>query len=114
MYKRQVQYESLFQGFRVVGTITKTGGRCRAFKVGRKVTVEYLNKFVPEEYRATDFVYKSDLRLAEAKKKYPEWYQRRIVEGRPKETWVCKKDLYDWWIRKLSDGAEQGLSLIHI
>lgn len=104
----KVQYESLFQGFRVVGTITKTGGRCRAFKVGRKVTVEYLNKFVPEEYRATDFVYKSDLRLAEAKKKYPEWYQRRIVEGRPKETWVCKKDLYDWWIRKLSDGAEQG------
>lgn len=104
----KVQYESLFQGFRVVGTITKTGGRCRAFKVGHKVTVEYLNKFVPEEYRATDFVYKSDLRLAEAKQKYPEWYQRRIVEGRPKETWVCKKDLYDWWIRKLSDGAEQG------
>ena len=104
----KVQYESLFQGFRVVGTITKDGGRCRAFSVGKKVTVEYLNQFVPEENRATNFVYKSDLRLEDARKKYPEWYQRRVVEKRPKNTWTCKRALYDWWIRKLTIGAEQG------
>lgn len=104
----KVQYESLFQGFRVVGTITKNGGRCRAFKVGEKVSVEYLNRFVPEEYRVKDFVYKTDLSLTKAKEKYPEWYQKRIVEKRPKQTWTCKKDLYDWWIRKLSESAEQG------
>ena len=104
----KVQYESLFQGFRVVGTITKDGGRCRAFSVGEKVTVEYLNKFVPEDHRAVSFVYKSDLRLEDAKKKYPEWYQRRIVEKRPRNTWTCKKAVYDWWIRRLKEGAEQG------
>lgn len=104
----KVQYESLFQGFRVVGTITKDGGRCRAFSVGDKVTVEYLNKFVPEDHRAVSFVYKSDLLLQDAKKKYPEWYQRRIVEKRPRNTWTCKKAVYDWWIRKLKEGAEQG------
>lgn len=104
----KVQYESLFQGFRVVGTITKNGGRCRAFEVGEKVTVEYLNRFVPGEYRVKSFAYKSDLPLAKAKKKYPEWYQKRIVEKRPKQTWTCKKDLYDWWIRTLTEGAEQG------
>ena len=104
----KVQYESLFQGFRVVGTITKDGGRCRAFSVGEKVTVEYLNKFVPEDHRAVSFVYKSDLRLEDAEKKYPEWYQRRIVEKRPRNTWTCKKAVYDWWIRKLKEGAEQG------
>lgn len=103
-----VQYESLFQGFRVVGTITKTGSRCRAFRVGGKVTIDYLNQFVPEQYRAIDLVYKSALSLEEAKKKYPEWYQRRIVERRTKKTWTCKKDLYTWWIRQLSAGAEQG------
>ena len=103
-----VQYESLFQGFRMVGSITKKGDRCRAFKVGNKVTLEYLNKFVPEEYRVESIVYKSNLTLAEAKKKYPEWYKKRIVEGSPKETWVCKKDLYNWWIKKLKAGAEQG------
>lgn len=103
-----VQYESLFQGFRVVGTITKLGERCRAFKVGDKVTVEYLNKFVPGEYRAVNFTYKSNLLLSEAKEKYPEWYQTRIVEKRPKSTWTCKKDLYDWWIQRVLGGAEQG------
>ena len=103
-----VQYESLFQGFRIVGTITKNGGRCRAFKVGEKVTVEYLNRYVPEEYRATHFTYKSDLHLAEAKEKYPEWYQKRVVEKRPRKSWICKIDLYNWWIQKLLAGAEQG------
>lgn len=103
-----VQYESLFQGFRIVGTTTKTGGVCRAFKVGDKITVEYLNKFVPEEYQVKSLVYKSDLSLSEAKEKYPKWYQERIVEGRPKQTWICKRDLYDWWIRTLKGGAEQG------
>ena len=68
----KVQYESLFQGFRVVGTVTKNGGRCCAFRAGEKVTLEYLNSFVPEEYRVVDFVYKSDLRLSEAKEKYPD------------------------------------------
>lgn len=103
-----VQYESLFQGFRMVGSITKNGERTRAFKVGEKVTVEYLNKYVPEEYRAVNFSYKSNLLLKDAKEKYPEWYQKRIVEKKPKGTWVCKKDLYYWWIRKLKAGVQQG------
>lgn len=103
-----VQYESLFQGFRMVGTITKTGERCRAFKVGDKVTVDYLNGFVPDDYRVKSFAYKSELTLSSAKEKYPEWYQSRIIEQRPRRSWTCKKDLYDWWIRTLSAGADQG------
>ncbi len=103
-----VQYESLFQGFRMVGTITKTGGRCRAFRVGEKITIEYLNEFVPVKYQVKRFTYKSDLRLADAAKKYPDWYQRRVIEKRKPGTWVCKKDLYDWWIRQIYQGAAQG------
>lgn len=103
-----VQYESLFQGFRMVGTITKNGKRCRAFRVGNKVTVEYLNKYVPEEYRVESIVYQSNLPLKVAKELYPEWYEKRIVNKQPKGSWVCKKDLYDWWIRKLKEGATEG------
>lgn len=102
--QENVQYESLFQGFRIVGTITKMGTRCRAFKVGDKVTVEYLNRYVPEEYQTKSFDYVSKIPLSEAKKKYPEWYQRRIVEGLPKKTWVCKKDLYNWWLKITGSG----------
>lgn len=103
-----VQYESLFQGFRVVGTVTKVGTRSRAFKTGAKVDIDYLNFFVPEEFRAENLSYTSDLSLEEAAKKYPDWYERRIVKGTPKGTWTCKRDLYDWWIRRLKSGAEQG------
>ena len=103
-----VQYESLFQGFRVVGTITKTGGRCRAFEVGDKVDIEYLNRYIPDDYKATEFTYKSDLHLAKAKELYPEWYEKRIVKNQPRNSWTCKKDLYDWWIREISKKAQQG------
>lgn len=105
-----VQYESLFQGFRMPGTITKKGDRARAFLVGKgeKVTMEYMNEFVPDEYRTLDFIYKSKLTLAEAKEKYPEWYQDRVIDNKPKGHWTCKRDLYDWWKRKIYDAAEDG------
>lgn len=103
-----VQYESLYQGFRIVGTITKNGKRAKAYKVGDKVTIEYLNKYVPETYRIKDLKYKSKLSKEKAKLLYPEWYQRRIENKQPRNSWRCKEDLYYWWIRRLKDGAEQG------
>lgn len=108
--KDKVQYESLFQGFRVVGTVTKRGDRARAFRVGsgEKVSVDYLNRFVPAEWRMESFDYVSKLPLEIAKTKYPEWYEKRIKNGEPKGRWVCKKDLYEWWKRRLEEGAEDG------
>lgn len=102
-----VQYESLFQGFRMVGTITKRGTRTRAFRFGQKTTLEELNLYVPDEYQVTDYVYKSDLRLEKARELYPEWYQKRIVEHQPRGSWHCKRDLYEWWKRKIRQ-VEQG------
>lgn len=103
-----VQYESLFQGFRVVGTITKKGERARAFETGKPVTIEYMNAFVDDEFKTDDFVYKSNLTLAKAKEKYPEWYEKRIVKKQPKGTWICKRDLYDWWKKRVLQEAKTG------
>lgn len=102
-----VQYESLFQGFRIVGTITKKGTRTRAFRFGRKTTVEELNLYVPDEYQVTEYLYKTDLRLDKARELYPEWYQKRIFEHQPRGSWRCKRDLYEWWKRTLRQ-VEQG------
>jgi hypothetical protein len=102
-----VQYESLFQGFRMVGTITKKATRARAFRFGQKTTIEELNLYVPDEYQVTDYIYKTDLRLDKARELYPEWYQKRIVEHQPRGSWHCKRDLYEWWKRKLRQ-VEQG------
>lgn len=105
--REQVQYQGIFQGFRMVGTQSKLGKRylVTAFETGERVTVEYLNDFLMDESKAvTDFKYKSDMSLAEAKKKYPEWYEKRIVRGEKKGRWHIKRDLYDWWLRKIQGG----------
>ena len=102
------QIESLFQGFRMVGGITKSGGRTRAFQTGEPVSIDYLNSFVEEKARLTEYRYKSRLTLAEAKKKYPEWYNDRIVEKKRRGVWTTKRDLIDRWVREIQSGAAVG------
>jgi hypothetical protein len=103
----KVQYQSIFQGFRLVGGVTKSGSRTKAYKTGEKVTVEYLNEFVfDSKNQVKEFTYKSSLTLEEARNKFPEWYERRIIEQKPRGTWICKRDLYDWWQRRLLEIQE--------
>lgn len=104
----QVQYQGIFQGFRMVGTQSKLGKRylVTAFETGGRVTLEYLNGFLMDDSKAVkNLKYRSDLSLSEAKEKYPEWYKRRIVEKQPKGRWHIKRDLYDWWLEKIKSGA---------
>ena len=53
--------------------------------------------------------------MEEAKELYPEWYQERIVEGKPRQsarnqggTWVCNEALYEWWKRKIMTEVKEG------
>lgn len=71
-------------------------------------SIEELNEFAYEEDAKIEVIYKSDLLLQDAKEKYPEWYDRRIVKKEPKGRWICKTDLYDWWYRKIYTGARVG------
>lgn len=102
------QIQSLFQGFRLVGGVTKSGKRTRAYETGKKIDIEYLNEFVPKENMVTDFTYKSNLTLSKAKELYPQWYEKRIEQKQKKGTWICKRDLYDWWKRKLIAEIKEG------
>lgn len=104
----KIQFESVFQGFRLVGGVTKNGDRTAVFKVRKeRFTAEELNKFVDEEDKI-EIVYKSNLTLSQAKEKYPEWYENRIINKKPKGSWVCKRDLYDWWYKKIETGRKVG------
>lgn len=97
------QMQGILQGFRMVGSQTKLGENyvVTAYKIGEKVSFEYLNAWVPEENEMREFSYKSDLTLDEAKQKYPDWYKKRILEGKKKGRWVIKRDLYDWWYKTI-------------
>lgn len=96
------QYQPIIQGYRVVGGKTKKGYEILAYHTGEKTTVSKLNKYVESEFQVQDICYRSytGLTLAQAKEKYPEWYEERIVKHRKKKAWTCKRDLYDWWLRQ--------------
>lgn len=104
----RVQYESVNQAFRCVGTRAKDGKAvAMAFQTGEKITIEYLNRFLPPELQMTA-VYKSKLTLKAAKERYPEWYQRRIVEGQERGHWHRHEGIYYDWIAKVRGGAKVG------
>ena len=107
-YEDNVQYQSIFQGFRLVGGLTKNGDRVKAYRVGEKVTLEYLNEYVPEKDRVTEYAYKSRLTKAQAKEKFPGWYDRRIEKGQPRGSWTCNRALYEWWKGKIEANIVQG------
>ena len=112
------QFQGIFQGFRMPGSQSKLGKRYPvvAFRTGTKTSIDVLNEFVLEEYRMTE-PKAYQLPLEAAKEKYPEWYQKVIVRGdRRKQKWdIAGKvhgdnphALYDWWLRKIRDGAFDG------
>lgn len=124
----KIQFESAFQGFRMPGTATKLGmktksreDRVRAFVTGEKVSLDYMNSFLLEEQRKKGAeiapTYEGTVRLAEAKEKWPEWYQTVVVEGKKySKKWdIAGKvngdnpyALYDWWKEKMLTGAVVG------
>lgn len=103
-----VQIESLFQGFRLVGGVTKAGDRTRAYKTGEKVDIDYLNGFVKDEFQVKEYTYKSKLTLKQAKELYPGWYEKRIIKGQPKGAWVCSDAVYYWWKNRILEDSTVG------
>ena len=108
----RVQFQGINQGFRVVGGKTKIEGvKTRAFLINtHPCSLEQLNEYVTVENRIDEnkLWKESKLTLEQAKKKYPEWYEKRVERGEKKGTWKCKEDLYQWWIRRIKEGASVG------
>ena len=113
MYTSDVepQHQGINQGFRVIGGKTKGGGVVRAFRLNEHpFTVEELNEYVPEPHRVdVSKVYaETKYTLDEAKRLFPDWYERIVVGGAARTLWTVKEDLYDWWLRKAREGGAPG------
>lgn len=120
------QYQGIYQSFRMVGTPTKLNGEGRDAKLVNKYTVtafryeeggepwkvslDYLLKFIEvhvdgkamreiEKLRNTG----GKVPIERAKELWPEWYQRRIVDGKAPGRWHCNRAVYDWWLKQISD-----------
>lgn len=106
------QMQGIMQGFRMVGCRSKLGidYPVVAYKFGRKLDLMELMEYLPdtERIQLSDLEYQSKLPLKTAAELYPEWYERRIKRQEPKGRWHIKRDLYDWWLRKIQINARYG------
>lgn len=103
------QFESVTQSFRMVGSLAKDKKtRVTAYRTGERLSLTTL-RGIGDRYPelAIPEMYQSTMSLAEAKEKYPDWYQERIVAGKPRGTWTCNRALYDWWKRQIVEGANR-------
>lgn len=112
--EKSIQYQSINQGFRMVGSINeKHGNEIRAFRTGHRVSMAYLNRYVINPKNQVDLQKRfrpSKMTREQAKLTYPDWYQRVIVEGnkRPRRWDIAGKvngddpyALYHWWLRQV-------------
>lgn len=103
-----IQALGCVQGFRMVGSRSKLNMYAvSAFKTGDRVTIDYLNGYVPKENRAV-ISPKNRMTAKEAKEAYPDWYQRIVVEKQKPKRWHVKRDLYDWYKRRIETEASYG------
>ena len=107
---KKIQFQGINQGFRPIGGRTKIEGvRVRAFRVNtHSFNLSQLCNYVLPEYRVDeDKLFKeSRMSLEEARVKYPQWYQKRVIEkDKTKGHWTCKRDLYEWWKDRIRAGA---------
>ena len=105
---KNIQYEGVVQGFRMVGTMTKVGTRVRAFRTGERVSMDYLRSFTDGLHLVKPRMRRETVPLSEAKEKWPEWYEKRVVQGVPRKAWRCKRDLYEWWKARMKDEGSYG------
>jgi len=112
-----VQHQGITQGFRVPGSLTKFQKLVTSFAAEKQVyhTVAELNEFISStsKYKLTDEeVYAlesgkpydpSKTKLEMAKELWPDWYERRILNGEPVRRWQPDRRLYDFTKRMILD-----------
>jgi hypothetical protein len=129
--KKQVQ--GIFQSFRMVGSATKLNGAignpkyekpyevvCFSHDETPPATIPYLLSFIPnlrdkQEMASLDALQsltqeaRSTTPAAEAKERWPEWYERHVVNGEPRGGWTFGRAAYD----QVLDVIRKGASVSH-
>lgn len=102
----EVQLEGVVQMFRMVGSVSKSGDQLvRAFKTGDRVSMSEMDAYVPEECRVAPLLAIRHT-AEEARALWPDWdpeWRRKALTA-PECPWRVKRDLYDWWCRRVEAG----------
>lgn len=107
--KKKIEYQPVNHTFRMVGSVNeKYNTVVRGYRTGKPVSISYLNNYVKHPVDLSQKAKRGNTALEIAAQKWPEWYQRRIVEGKSCDKWrICDQkghkgdELYQWWLRQL-------------
>lgn len=106
------QFQGIWQGFRMVGSNSKMGEGCKvtAFKSGGKISIEYLNEYVPIDCQVKSYTdtMQERLTLEKAAELYPTWYEKRIIKKEPVKMWTANRALFEWWYNEIKNNATFG------
>lgn len=118
--EKKKQFQGINQGFRVIGGQTKKDApetEVTAYRLNRHpFSLKQLNRYVEPKFQIdeTKLFRESKLTLPQARKKYPEWYEKVVLnkDRTPKKWDIAGKvngdnpfALYDWWVRQIEAGA---------
>ena len=105
--EENIQYQGINQGFRMIGSLNKKYNiPVVAFKTGKRVSVDYLNSYNYDKTKHVDVQKRffTEHTLEESQIKFPEWYQKVIIEGnKERKNWTVNRALYDWWKKKIPE-----------
>ncbi|MBQ6467567.1 MAG: hypothetical protein IJJ61_06455 [Clostridia bacterium] len=76
--------------------------KLKKLKKDNKLSWHLLEELTEDELRYT---------LDEAKEKWPEWYQRRVIDNQMPGHWHNNKCLYNWWLNKIRTEAHPGIRM---
>lgn len=113
---KNIQIQNVLQGYRVPGTKTKLGTTVTTFLNLNSCywNIKNLNEFLrknrgfnyaldlsmeKELINIKNGVIKYTSKLEEAKEKWPEWFQDRIIDKKPRKYMKYSENLYNWWLR---------------
>ena len=108
------QFQNILQGYRVPETKTKFGTEVKTFLnlKSNYWTIESLNNFLDKRIYGVEGLDKNLIKelimiknnqirytskLEEAKEKWPEWFQDRIIDKKPRKYMQYHEGLYNWW-----------------
>lgn len=118
--KQDVDKAGIYQNFRSVGSQSKIGDGFPviAFKMcDNRYTLEDIRNAIPycdipveQLYQAPEMqIRERGVSLEKAKELWPDWYEERIVKGKPAgKKWFIKRDLYEWWKRMIVSDVKAG------
>lgn len=118
--KQDIDKAGIYQNFRAVGSQSKIGDGfpVRAYKLtDHRYTLEEIRDAIPfckipveQVHQAPEFQLRErGVPLEKAKELWPDWYEERIVKGKPAgKKWLVKRDLYEWWKRKIASDVKAG------